>query len=46
MFGHIQKTPQALADLDDISSFIGEDNPDAAKRFLNASEAAFDLFVF
>ena len=42
---HIQKTPQARADLTDIASFIAKDNSDFAERFLTAAEAAFDLLA-
>ena len=45
MPSHVQKRPQAAADLIDIASYIAEDNPDAAERFLDAAEAAFDLLA-
>lgn len=45
MPNRIQRTPQAIADLDAIGSFIAEDNLNAATRFLEAAEAAFDLLA-
>jgi toxin ParE1/3/4 len=45
MPSHIQKTPQAAADLIDIALFIAEDNLDAAECFLDAAEAAFALLA-
>ena len=41
MSNQIYKTPQALADLEEIASFIAEDTRDVAERFLDAAEAAF-----
>lgn len=45
MPNRIQQTLQAEADVADIVSFIAEDNPNAAERFLEAAEAAFDLLA-
>ena len=36
----VQKLPQANADLIEIADYIDTDNPEAAKRFLDAAEAA------
>lgn len=33
--------PSALADLDDIATYIGQDNPPAADDFLDRAEASF-----
>jgi toxin ParE1/3/4 len=45
MPSHVQKMPQAAADLVEITAFIAEDNPEAADRFLNAAEAAFGMIA-
>ena len=41
----IGKSPQAFRDLDDIATFIGLDNPQAAIRFLELLEAKFSLLA-
>src|SRR5262252_4251542 len=38
----VQKMMQAKADLIEIADYIAADNPEAAERFLDAAEAAFD----
>ncbi len=45
MPSHVQKMPQAAADLVEIAAFIAEDNPEAAERFLDAAEAAFGMIT-
>src|ERR1043166_101552 len=45
MPSHVQKMPQAAADLVEIAAFIAEDNPEAAERFLHAAEAAFGMMA-
>jgi toxin ParE1/3/4 len=45
MPNHIQQTLQAEADIAEIVSFIAEDNPNAAQRFLDAAEAAFAVLA-
>ncbi len=45
MSRRIKKTPRAKADLIDPFEFIGSDDPDAAERFLDAAEAAFELLA-
>ncbi len=45
MSRRIEKTPRAKADLVDQLEFIGSDDADAAERFLDAAEAAFDLLA-
>ncbi len=42
MSGRTHKTPAALADLDDIGAFIGQDSLRAELRFYDAAEAAFE----
>ena len=42
MSRRVEKTPRAKADLIDQFEFIGRENPDAAERFLDAAEAAFE----
>lgn len=42
MSRHVRRTPQAKADLIDQFEFIGKNNSDAAERFLDAAEAAFE----
>lgn len=37
--------PQAKADLIEIADFIGEDNPEASERFLDAAEATFGFIA-
>jgi toxin ParE1/3/4 len=41
----ITKTPQARRDLLEIAGYIARDNFDAALRFLDAAEAAFELLA-
>ena len=41
----VQKTRQARADLVEIAAYIGEDNPEAAERFLAAVAATFDFIA-
>jgi toxin ParE1/3/4 len=45
MSNQIQQTLQAEADITEIVSFIAEGNQDAARRFLDATEAAFALLA-
>jgi plasmid stabilization system protein ParE len=45
MPSHVQKMPQARADLVEIADFIAQDNPDAAARFVPALEATYDKLV-
>jgi toxin ParE1/3/4 len=37
----VDRRPQAKLDLIELGSYIAEDNPDAAERFLQAAEASF-----
>lgn len=43
MSGQIYKTPLAQNDIIEIASFIADDNPDAAERFLDATEQTFTV---
>lgn len=41
----VSKTPQAFVDLDELATYIQQDNPDAAHRFLVAAEWTFNLLA-
>lgn len=37
--------PRAQADIDDTVEYLGQDNPDAARRFLTATEQTFQQLL-
>lgn len=41
----VQKRPNAIADLEEISGYIACDNPNAAQRFLEAAERIMELLA-
>ena len=45
MPSHVQKMPQAAADLVEIAACIAEDNPEAAERLLHTAEAALGMIA-
>jgi toxin ParE1/3/4 len=45
MAAKITKTPQAKEDLLELADYLARHNVDAALRFLDAAEAAFELLV-
>jgi len=45
MANRLTKRPRALDDLSGIASYIAEDSPNAAHRFLDAAESLFSLIA-
>ena len=45
MNGHVERTPQAKADLVESYAFIARDNPTAAEQFLEAAQRAFETLA-
>jgi toxin ParE1/3/4 len=42
---HVIRSDQAFRDLDQLASYIQQDSPEAAVRFLRAAEACFELIA-